>query len=192
MPRTDRPDPVKPESLVRDDFDATVLLLLWCGKRLSTPLLWFGLTVATAYFLFIQRDEQALVDRLSELQSPGDQIGALLSPFVFVVISIALRFVVAFLAFASSHPLTGARLPEDYGGRTRVSRHLRLWRDRRYMTSAFRALRWTWPVRDAAVERLGRRGRILAMCNPVLQIAGITLFVVFLTTFVFGIATLVE
>ena len=155
MPRIDRPDPVAPESLVRDDFDATVLLLLWRGRRLSAPLLWFGLTVASADFMLIQRDKQAVIERLEELQSSGDLIGALPSPFVLVAIAIGLRFVVVFLAFASSYPLTRARLPEGYGGRMRVSRHWRLWRDRRYMTAAFRALRWTWPVRDAAVERLG-------------------------------------
>lgn len=188
MPRIDRPDPVTPESLVRDDFDATVLLLLWCGRRLSGPLLWFGLIVATAFFLFIQRDEQEFVERLDELQSSGDLAGALLSPFVFVAIAVGLRFLVAFLAYAASYPLARARLPEDYSGKTSVSRHWRLWRDRRHMTSAFRALRWTWSVHDAAVERLGRRGRLLALCLPVLRIAGIALFVIFLVLLFVGIS----
>jgi hypothetical protein len=189
MPRIDRPDPVAPESLVRDDFDATMLLLLWCGRKASGPLLWLGLTVGTAFFLFVQRDEQEFVERVVELQSSGDLVGALLSPFAIVAVAIGLRFLVALLAYAASYPLTRARLPEDYSGRTSVSRHWRLWRDRRHMTSAFRALRWTWPVHDAAVERLGRRGHLLAMCIPILQISGIVLFVVFVTVVFAGLST---
>ncbi|MCB0911485.1 MAG: hypothetical protein KDB60_07710 [Propionibacteriaceae bacterium] len=73
-----------------------------------------------------------------------------------------------------------ARVPKVGGGRSgqRLRAALHAWSDRLHVARAFRSLRWTWAVRAVAMGRLGRRGRRLALAEPVLQAAGVVLMVV--------------
>lgn len=163
-------------------FDATVLLLLWCARRAFFPLLWLGLTSATVAIGVIGRDPGGLEARVEELQASGDWLGALLSPLVGVIIAFALRIAVAGLSFAAAYPLSRWNTPSDYAEGRRSGSRLRLWRDRLYLTRAYRALRWTWAVRRVAVDRLGPTGGRLARCDAILRWGGIAAFALFVVT----------
>ena len=116
------------------------------------------------------------------LDNAGEIIAAVLSPLVLV--AFGMRIVVAGLAFALAYPLTRWNQPTDYAhGRKRRS-WIRLWSDRWHLTRAYRALRWTWAVRQVAAERLGELGQQLVRCGPVLRWASIVLFIVYLVTII--------
>jgi len=125
-------------------FDAVGLLIAWFVRRSSWPALMLGLAVV------------AVVDQLDEpvlnLQDPASVVRAALSPWVGVVMALGLRLVANLGALALAFRLSsGAHVMGHVG-----ERRLREWRDRWYRTAAYRALRWTLPVRRLAAHRLGR------------------------------------
>jgi len=185
--RTNRGDSFDPSSAIRSDVDATVILILWCIRKAFFPLLWLGMTLATIYFAIARRDLLELENQASSLGSPGEFVGALLSPLALVAIALIMRIAVGFLALAAAYPLSRSTKPHDHQDVRMMTQHIRVWRDRLYLSRAYRSLRWTWIVRNAAIQRLGRRGARLAMCNPVLRWAGIALFILFVVVFFFAL-----
>ena len=181
-------DGLDPSSFIRSDFDATIILLLWCIRKSFFPLLWLGMLFATTYFVVAERDLLELESQTASLESPSAIAGALLSPFALVAIALIVRVAVGFLALAAAYPLSRSTKLRHYQDVRKMTQHVRLWRDRLYLTRAYRSLRWTWIVRNAAVERLGRKGTRLAMCNPVLRWIGITSFVLLLVALVIAAA----
>ena len=168
------------DAMLRDgQFDATALLLLWCMRKAFLPLLWIGLTVA----VLTKRDDASLGDALEAeiegLDSASEFWAALLSPFSGVLIALALRVVVGLFGFALAYPITRWNRPSDYARRGKVGSYVRLWWDRVYLVRAYRSLRWSWAVRQAAADRLGRRGQILESCNPFLTFANLGFLVIF-------------
>ena len=180
-------DGFDPSSAIKSDFDATIVLLLWCIRKSFFPLLWLGLLFATIYFAIARRDLLKLEEQASSLSSPGEYLGALLSPLALVAIALIMRISVGILALAAAYPLSRSTKPHDHQNVRAMTRHIRVWRDRLYLSRAYRSLRWTWIVRNAAVQQLGRRGARLAMCNPVLRWAGIALFILFVVVFFFAL-----
>jgi len=176
-------DGFDPSAAITSDFDATIVLLLWCIRKSFFPLLWLGLSFATIYFAIARRDLLELEEQAASLSSPGEYLGALLSPLALVAIALIVRISVGILALAAAYPLSRSTTPRDHQDVRRMTQHIRVWRDRLYLSRAFRSLRWTWIVRNAAVQRLGRRGARLAMCNPALRWSGIALFITFMVVF---------
>jgi hypothetical protein len=181
-----------PSSAIRSDFDATVVLLLWCIRKSYFPLLWLGMSFAAISYAIARRDVLELENQALSLDTPSEFVGALLSPLSIVAIAFIVRIAVGFLALAAAYPLSRSTKPHDHQDVRAMTQHIRVWRDRLYLSRAYRSLRWTWIVRNAAVEQLGRRGARLAMCNPVLRWAGIALFILFVVVFFFALAASME
>ena len=166
-----------PDDVLADGtFDATALLCLWLAKKSFFPLLWIGVGFA----VIITRDIASLGDELQSeieaLDSIGDFLAALVSPFSVIIVALLLRIVVGLLAFGLAYPLSRWNRPSDYARRGSSGSYLRLWWDRVYMTQSFRSLRWSWAVRQEAADRLGRRGQILEILSPALSWASFLLF----------------
>ena len=190
--RNDDGDGFDPSSAIRSDFDATIILLLWCIRKSYFPLLWLGMSFATIAYAIAQRDVLELENQALSLDTPSEFVGALLSPLSIVAIAFIVRIAVGFLALAAAYPLSRSTKPHDHQDARTMTRHIRVWRDRLYLSRAFRSLRWTWIVRNVAVQRLGRRGARLALCNPVLRWAGIALFILFLVALFIAVGASME
>jgi len=187
--RTGDGDGFDPSSAIRSDFDATIILLLWCIRKGFFPLFWLGMSFATISFAITGQDVLELESQATSLDTPSEFVGALLSPLSIVAIAFIMRIAVGFLALAAAYPLSRSTKPHDHQDVRRMTQHVRVWRDRLYLSRAFRSLRWTWIVRNVAIQRLGRRGARLAMCNPVLRWAGIALFILFLVVLFIALGT---
>ena len=162
-------------------FDPAAVLVLWCLRKAFFPMLWLGLTVATISGRSEEiADAGGVGDWASSFDSAGDVVAALLSPLAIVLFAIVSRFVVAVLALVLAYPLTMWSEPTDYAHGRKSRSRSRLWSDRWYLTQAYRALRWTWAIRQVAADKLGEPGRQLSRCGPVLSRAGIGLFIGYL------------
>lgn len=146
-----------PAAVVRDDLDAKILVGLWFARKSYFPLLWLGLTVAAGYFVVV-RDPTAFGERIADLTTPGELIGALLSPFALVIAAIAMRIVVGLGALVAAYPLARGPRPDDYGHTNSIGRWWRSWWDRWKLSQSYRAFRWTWAVRSEVLERLDAWG----------------------------------
>ncbi len=80
-------------------------------------------------------------------------------------------------AFALAYPLTRWTAATDYATEKRDKSRYRLVRDRLYFTRAYRELRWTWAVRQVAIDRLGTTGRRLALVDPITRWSTVVLVV---------------
>ena len=149
-------------SAIRSDIGATIVLLLWCSRMAFLPLLWLGMPFATIYFAIARRDVLELESQALSLDTPGEFVGALLSPHSIEAIAFIVRIAVGLLALVAAYPLSRSTEPHDHQDVRTMTRHIRMWRDRLDLSRAFRSLRWMWIVRNAAVQRLGRRGARLA------------------------------
>jgi hypothetical protein len=174
-----------PSWAIRNDFDATIVLLLWCLRKSFFPLLWLGMTVATVVFTIVDRNPNEAAETLNSLSGPTDYAGALLSPLVLVVIAFTIRIGAGLLAFAAAYPLSAAATANDG---PELGRFTRRWFDRIYLTRGYRALRWTWRVRTEAADRLERRGSILTTCSTALRWASVLLFVLFVVVTIAALA----
>lgn len=171
-------------------FDPAAVLILWCLRKAFFPMFWLGSIVATISGRIDELNEAGgASEYVTSFDSVGDFFAAVLSPLVIVMLALGLRLVVLGLALALAYPLTRWNQPTDYAhGRKRQSR-TRLWSDRWQLTKAYRALRWTWAVRNVAVARLGGLGRRLEACGPILRWAGIALFIAYIVTFLLTAGT---
>lgn len=170
------PQHVDPAVVLRPGrFDPAALLVAWFVRRSFFPVFVLGVTIVT---LAGRLDDPAL-----DFTNPTAVARALLTPWVGVVVAFGLRLGAGFAALLLAFPLTRWLRPSDY----RVgdsSGRLRAWWDRWNRTSAYRALRWTWPVRRLAAERLGRSARWLLVMDRIwawLGIATVVMFFVLVT-----------
>ena len=139
--------------------DAITLLVLRCLRVSFITLLFAGASLA---FVTGNLTEEAL----SRLTSPGEFIRAALSPLIGIVAAIVIRFAVGWVALAVALPLSGRAWEPGTSAESRWRR----FRDVLHVTSAYRAIRWTWAVRGAAVARAGRTGRVLVVCEAVIRV----------------------
>jgi hypothetical protein len=134
--------------------------------------------------ILVSQDASSLSEvvqrELEDLDSLGEFVSALLSPVAGVIIALMIRLVVGAFAFGLAYTIARWNRPEDYAHGRRTASHVRLWWDRVYITRAHMSLRGSWGVRQTAAQRLGPRGTVLALCNPVLTAANIILFIAFL------------
>ncbi|BDZ64732.1 hypothetical protein [Agromyces mangrovi Wang et al. 2018] len=150
-----------PETFLRPGrADAITLLVLRCLKVSFITLLCAGASLA---FVTGNLTEEAV----ARLTSPGEFIRAALSPLIGIVAAIVIHFAVGWVALLVALPLSGRAWTPGTSAESRWRR----FRDVLHVTSAYRAIRWTWAVRGAAVERAGRTGRVLVVCEAVIRVA---------------------
>jgi hypothetical protein len=137
--------------------DPLVLQILWCVRKAFYPMLWVGL-------LMVLRSGRKLVD-VSELDTMPEIVEALFTPFAGVAVAVLIRVLVGFLGVIGAYPFSRTDFATEIAYRNR----LRQWQDRYQQTVAFADLRWTWAVREVAIERLGDTGRVLSWCDPILR-----------------------
>ena len=139
------------------NVDPLVLQILWCVRKAFYPMLWVGL-------LMVLRSGRKLVD-VSELDTMPEIVEALFTPFAGVAVAVLIRLLVGFLGVIAAYPFSHTDFATEIAYRNR----LRQWQDRYQQTVAFADLRWTWAVREVAIERLGDTGRVLSWCDPILR-----------------------
>jgi len=163
----DRLDPIRhpidPSAAVRDRFDATALLLLLWLLRSTVPALLLG---GLRYAWLVS---ETRFEAIPQVTTPGQAVRLLLSPFVFIAIGIALRFLVGIAALVLAYPLSRRETGSSIGPGM-LRRPFRIWADRLHLLRAYRSLRWTSTVRQLAATKLGQWGRILSWSGPALLI----------------------
>ena len=166
-----RAAPVGPSALLRaGQADAVVVLVLWALRRAFWPVLLIGTSVALAA-------DRLDAESLDELATPADLLGLLLTPLAGIAAALILRLGVSWLALLAAWPLS--RWGDDDAPATRWSAY-RGWVDRWRLAQAYRSLRWTWAVRDEAIERAGVLGRRLALAVPISSVATVLAVIGFL------------
>lgn len=181
-----------PELAVSDDFDARLLLILWAARKSFFPLLWLGFIVAAGWFLAIDGDAEAFLDRLNEIQSPDELWKAVLSPFAIAAFAISARVVVGLLALSSTFRFMLAVRAADYPNANRVSRLWRTLWDRWQIGQAYRSFRWSWRVRAVVLDRVGTEGRWWRAWDVAMLVANIVLFLGFFVVLAIATAQIPE
>ena len=183
MPGVRTPQPAErldPSLAIRPGtFDARAVLLLWCYRRAWFPLFWLGMIVA----LFAGVDPVEVQQETESLAIVGEWLRNLLSPLAGVILAFFVRFSAGWLALGFAYPLSRGFRLDDYRKRYRWSRRLRLWRDRLVLSRAYRSLRWSAIVRQAAADRLGRGGRRLMRCDSIVPWAVVVLIVAYVLVY---------
>lgn len=167
---------VDPEHALRPgQSDAIIVLSLWAARRAFLPLLLIGMI--SGWVTGLLTDES---DLAASFDTVGELLGALLSPLAGIALAIVIRVAVGWFALAAAWPLARWERSEP----RRRTQWYRDAVDRWRLAQAYRSLRWTWGVRDAAIERSGGAGRKLALAVPLSTGATILLAVIF-----FGLIT---
>jgi hypothetical protein len=161
------------------------MLILWCLRRSVFPLLWLGLSVAFVVFAVVLHETESFNEELGRLAEENGWASTMLSPFAGVFIAFALRVSVTVLSFVAAYPLSRWNEASDFAHGRRSGSRWRLWSDRLHLTRAYRSLRWTWAVRQAAIERLGHLGRFFDACQVTLRWVGVASFVAFIVIVTF-------
>lgn len=147
-------------------FDPVALLVVWYLRRSFVPLLMLGIVIATVLGA-VDATERAL-----DPTNPMSLLRALFSPWVGFAAAFIVRGVASAAGLLLAFPLTHWARPEDYRVGDSEGRGRAFW-DRWKRTAAYRSLRWTWPVRRLAAERLGRDARWLLAMDRAWIIGGI-------------------
>lgn len=128
-------------------FDPAALLFLRIFRRAVWPLMFVGAAIAWVSGEFTAQS-------LERLTSPGEFLSAILSPLVTLAVALGLRVVVNFLGLLLATPLARSAWVEGHEARTFGKRLY----DMGYLSSGYRAVRWSWAVQAEAVKRLGSVG----------------------------------
>ncbi len=167
-------DRLDPELALRPgDFDAQTVLFLWCIRKSFWPTVWLGLSVAFIAY----GDPDAVGASLDAFDSPQAMFSSLLSPLGVLVAAFGIKIGANLLALAAAYPLTRGTTRHHYVRGNRVSRFFHLWWDRLYQARAYRSLRLTWGVREAAYTRLDTTGRFFKITEFVLSWANVVLLI---------------
>ena len=148
---------IESAALAPGRLDSIVVLGLRCVRRLSYVLLWIGLSVALLLGM------QA-VDVADTLNSPAKILAAIKTPLGGAAVALALRVLAIGLAFLLAIP-SAVRSFRAYRPATRFRTD---WYDIWYLTRAYVSLRWTTRIRNLAVERTGRMGKVIELLTTIL------------------------
>ncbi|WP_395693430.1 hypothetical protein [Nocardioides sp.] len=161
--------PVPADLVLASDADALGVLLLRCYRSLSLVIIGLGICVATWSKAFDEVD--------ADLSTPDGIVHAFVTPFAPLALGLLVRVSVTPLAWVLAMLFVALNDPVMSPPPTRDTAWKRLM-DQLRMASAYRALRWTSSVRDAAVGRLGPPGRLLVYADGVLRlVAALTIAV---------------
>lgn len=147
--------------------DAAVLLAVVCLRRTFLPILVGGVAVAAF--------ENALdAERVEDLNTPAQILGALLSPLAGIVLALGIRFVAGGLSLVLAFPLS--RWVTQDPRRSRLRQRPGAWMDRVFVTRAYQSLRWAGWTRQAALDRAGPlAGRIVWWFDLVVNVAWVVI-----------------
>lgn len=148
-------------------FDSAALLVLWTLRSAVPAVFLAGVIYA---WLATGRG----IAGVQEVTTFAKAWRVLLSPLAGIAIAVILRVAVGFAALGLAYPLSRTASGSTIGPDI-FRRPFRVWADRLHLVSAYRALRWTWTVRQIAVGRLGRWGKVLGWSGPVLLVVDIAL-----------------
>jgi hypothetical protein len=115
----------------------------------------------------------------NSLSTPESIVRALVTPLAALALGIIVRVSVTPLAWGLAWIFVAVTNPEMTPPPQRATWWTRL-ADQARMASAYRPLRWTTSVRDAAVEDLGRTGRVLLYVDGALRGLTVLAWLVFL------------
>ncbi|WP_395659764.1 hypothetical protein [Nocardioides sp.] len=150
--------------------DAVVVLVLRCYRSFSMVLVGLGACIAT-WAHSVDDLDQAFV-------SPEAIMRALVTPLAALAVGIVVRASVTPLAWGAAMAFVAVTNPEMTPPPRRDTAWTRL-SDQARMASAYRPLRWTTSVRDAAVESLGRTGSVLQLADAVLRALAVLAWLAF-------------
>lgn len=167
------PIPMDPRAAIRPGkFDSAALLVLW-ALRSAVP------AVFIAGMIYAWLATGRGLAGIQEVTTFAKAWRVLLSPLAGIAIAVILRVAVGLAALALAYPLsrtaTGSTIGPDI-----FRRPFRVWSDRLHLVSAYRALRWTWTVRQIAAGRIGRWGKVLSWSGPVLLVVDVVLVIALL------------
>ncbi len=161
-------------------IDARRLLVVWFVKK-SFWWMFFGGSAFAAIVHAIERVDNDLQVRLS---SPDSVLSGLFSAFALVVLAILIRLVIGWVALGLAYPLARSH-DAVLEARTGWNRHWGTFSDRYKVAKAYRLLRWTHHVRQAALDRVAPGQSWWRRVDPTLDIVNVLAVIgFFLTTFV--------
>lgn len=171
---------IRPDQALRPGrSDARNLLVLWCFRRSSYPLLFLGLI-----------GSYGLADGSTSVEwsDPGELGRELASPLAGLVLAVVARLVASQGGLLLAYGFARQR-DRHLEPRTGVNRRLARLLDLRQASKAFRALRWTHHVRQAALARVAPDGGWWWGIDRFFDIATIVLAIgVALTLLAFGVS----
>ena len=141
---------VRPEACLGPGrADARRLLVTWFVKKSFWWMTFGGLSIGWVVRAFERADDEFQV----QLSSPDSVIAGLLSAFSLVVVALIVRVLVGWVALALAYPLARA-YEAPLAPRTDKTRLWGTASDRYKVAKAYRLLRWTHHVRQAALDRI--------------------------------------
>jgi hypothetical protein len=178
-----RPIPDSPDRIDPDDClgpgrgDSRRLLITWFVKKSFWWMTFGGLSIGWVVHAIERNDDQFEV----QLSSPDSVISGLLSAYFLVVIALLVRVVIGWVALALAYPL--ARSHEGpLEPRTGKTRHWGTISDRYKVAKAYRLLRWTHHVRQAALDRIAPGPSWWRRMDPIIDRANVLAVVGFFVT----------
>lgn len=154
-----------------DRRDATRLLGCWLVRRAAFGLFFLGLLVGVVVAGVQHQHAEVFLDP----SSTDDVFGGVLSAFGLVFVAILVRFAVRWYALGLAWPLARAHQGELGGA---AHRRLEQAYDRFCVARAFRELRWTEGVLDAAEARLGAHAATYARADRAIRLLNIAVVAV--------------
>jgi len=111
---------------------------------------------------------------VSRRQEPDFDVsrGSVTSVWIVVLLALAIKFIVGWVALGMALPLALAHEP-NLSPRENFGSSIGVFFDRLHLARAFRSLRWTHHVRQVAQHRLGEQGRRLGRLDPILDVINI-------------------
>lgn len=157
--------------------DSRRLLVTWFVKKSFWWMVFGGSAVASIVHA-VERVDDELEVRLS---SPDSVMSGLLSAYSLVVLALLIRVIIGWVALALAYPL--ARAYEDHlDARTGWTRYWGTFSDRYKVAKAFRLLRWTHHVRQAALDRVAPGPSWWRRADPIIDIATVVAIIGFFAT----------
>ncbi len=171
-PRRDGGPQVSASSVLDDGrFDAWAVMGLRCVRTLSVLLVMVGLTIALE-----SRAAETISDQLS---TPAGVLSSIETPLAVLVTGVLVRAVVTPLAWFAALSFV-VRTSTTLAPRVPRQSLMGRWFDQFRLVGAVRMLRWTTPVRDLAMQTLGRTGERLRYLDIALKTATVIATVVLL------------
>lgn len=160
--RTGRVRNIPADAMFASRGDAVGILVLRCYRSFSLVLIGLGMCVAIW--------EQAFDEGDLDLSTPDGLMHAFVTPYALLALGFLVRLSVTPVAWLLALFFVAINDPQMTPPPVRDTTWKRLM-DQLRMASAYRGLRWTSSVRDAAVARLGGTGRVLVYVDGGLRVA---------------------
>jgi hypothetical protein len=158
--------------------DSRRLLITWFVKKSFWWMAFGGLSIASVVHA-VERTEN---DELQvSFTSPDSVVSGLLSAYALVVLTLLIRVVIGWVALALAYPLARAH-EAPLAPRTGKTRHWGTISDRYKVAKAFRLLRWTHHVRQAALDRVAPGPSWWRRMDPIIDKANVIAVVGFFVT----------